>query len=151
VVLPGAAVWHPTWSAHATQMNWTARIMHRNRLATAAAYRAGKGVIASSLVHQLKHILSAHHLTATLWQAGIDQFLMGPGAWLGVDLTRARADGQAIVDRWNESTDQRGEALPAAKTKPLPLVRGAARSLATLVRPEHAPRVVYELPAPDVT
>src|SRR5699024_8062500 len=41
VVPVDASVWHPTWSAHATQMTWTARILHRNRLATAAAYGAG--------------------------------------------------------------------------------------------------------------
>lgn len=151
VVLPGAAVWHPTWSAHGTQMSWTARILHRNRLATAAAYQAGKGVIASSLVHQFKHILSGHHLTATLWQAGIDQFLMGPGAWLGVDLSRARADGQEIVDRWNENADKRGEALRPTEPTTLSLLRGTARSVANLVRPAHAPRVVYELPAGEVT
>src|SRR5699024_7282298 len=37
-VLPGTSVHHPPWTAFRTQMTWTARVLHRNRLAIAAAY-----------------------------------------------------------------------------------------------------------------
>ncbi|QGH70074.1 glycosyltransferase [Pseudactinotalea sp. HY158] len=151
VVPPGANVWHPTWNAFATQMSWTARILHRNRLATAAACGAGRGVIRSSLLHQGKHILAGHHLTATLWAAGIDQFLAGPGTWLGRDLTHARADGQRVVEGWNEDHLEVATDLAVTHAGPLPAARAAVRALANLVGPARPPRIVCELPADEVT
>lgn len=151
VVLPEARVWHPTWTAHATQMGWTARILHRNRLATAAAYGAGRGVIRSSLIHQLKHVFAGHHLTALLWQHGIDEFLSGPGTWLGCDVAYARARGQRIVEEWNERMGPLAEELAATRTRPLPMVHAGLRALINLLGPARSPRIVLELPAEDVT
>lgn len=148
-VIPGASVWHPTWGAHATQMSWTARIMHRNRLATAAAYGAGRGVIASSLLHQIKHILGGHYLTAQLWASGIDAFLCGPGSWLGTDLLRARSDGQVIVDAWNRDQP---EPPPANREGAMPVGTGALRAITRLLFGHRAGSpVVIEVPAADVT
>src|SRR5699024_10242168 len=99
-VLPGTSVHHPPWTAFRTQMTWTARVLHRNRLAIAAAYGAGRGVIASSLLHQVKHVLAGHLLTAELWEDAIDAMRAGPDAWMGRDLQRARDDGDRIVRAW---------------------------------------------------
>ncbi len=151
VVPVDASVWHPTWSAHATQMTWTARILHRNRLATAAAYGAGRGVLRSSLVHQIKHIVSGHHLTALLWEHGINEFLSGPGTWLGRDLPHARARGQRIVEEWNERIESRTEEIAATRTRPLSIAPAVLRALANLLGPGRSPRLVLELPAEDVT
>src|SRR5699024_11747707 len=103
VVLPRARVIRPTWGAYTAQMGWTARILHRNRLTSAAPHGAGRGVVVSSLLHQIKHILAGHHLTATLWSAGIDQFLAGRQEWLGRDLARSPQDGQGLVGRRNRN------------------------------------------------
>lgn len=147
VVLPGTSVRHPPWDAYRTQMSWTSRVLHRNRLATAAAYDAGRGVILSSLLHQFKHILSGHHLTATLWDHGIEAFLAGPSSWLGRDLERARADGQALVTRWNARNPRSASALPRRRSAPLPLAPALVRALLRFVRPDTAPRVVVAMTA----
>lgn len=150
-VLPGASVHHPTWSAHRTQMTWTARVMHRNRLATAAAHGAGRGVLAHSLLHQVKHVLAGHHLTARLWADGIDAVLEGPAAWLGGDLDRARAEGQRIVADWRSGQRARSAGLHATRTSPLPLPVGALRALARWAGRRTARPVVLSLPAEQLT
>lgn len=149
VVLPQARVIHPTWGAYKTQMGWTARILHRNRLTTAAAHGAGRGVVVSSLLHQIKHILAGHHLTATLWSAGIDQFLAGPQEWLGRDLARARQDGQELVDRWYRNHPERQAHPKATRPSSLPLGPALLRALVGLI-PLPRTRVVLHLPVDDV-
>lgn len=151
VVLPQARVTHPTWGAYKTQMDWTARILHRNRLATAAAYRAGEGVIVSSLAHQLKHILAGHYLTATLWAAGIDQFLSGPQQWLGSDLTHARSDGQAIAERWNHRYSSPEQPPTATHCAPLPLRRAVVRAVTGLLDARLRRRVVLHVGVSEVS
>lgn len=151
MVLPGASVTHPSWDAYRTQMSWSARILHRNRLATAAAHRAGRGVLADSLAHQLKHVLSGLHLTARLWDEGARAALAGPEAWLGRDLGTARADGQAVVDAWRERQRPRTEGLEPTRTTPFSLPAGALRALARVLSPVRAPRSVLEIPADEVS
>ncbi|MFE5774739.1 glycosyltransferase family 2 protein [Brachybacterium sp. NPDC056505] len=151
MVLPGASVTHPSWDAYRTQMSWSARILHRNRLATAAAHRAGRGVLADSLAHQLKHVLSGLHLTARLWDEGARAALAGPEAWLGRDLGTARADGQAVVDAWRERQRPRTESLEPTRTTPFSLPAGALRALARVLSPVRAPRSVLEIPADEVS
>ncbi|MGY5765524.1 glycosyltransferase [Brachybacterium sp. DNPG3] len=158
-VLPGTSVHHPPWNAHRTQMTWTARVLHRNRLATAAAYGASRGVLVSSLLHQIKHIVSGQHLTALLWEEGLDSFRAGPETWLGTDLGRARSDGQAVVDAWTAEQEAALETLPAREGRPallptrrhrLPLPRAAARAGLRLLRPDRPPRIVLAVPADEL-
>jgi galactofuranosylgalactofuranosylrhamnosyl-N-acetylglucosaminyl-diphospho-decaprenol beta-1,5/1,6-galactofuranosyltransferase len=151
LVLPGASVTHPSWDAYRTQMSWSARILHRNRLATAAASRAGRGVLAHSLLHQAKHVLSGLHLTALLWEAGARAALAGPEAWLGTDLERARGDGQEIVDAWRAAQAPRAAHLEPTREAPFPLAEGALRAAARLLRPARPPRTVLSLPASEVS
>ena len=147
-VLPGTAVHHPPWNAYRTQMTWTARVLHRNRLAIAAAYGAGRGVIGSSLIHQLKHILAGHLLTAELWEEGIAAFRAGPD-WLGSDLQHARTDGAQVVADWHERWGAAPELTPT-HASPLPLVPALLRALVRLVRRDGPPRVVLAVPADAV-
>lgn len=152
VVLPGTSVHHPPWTMYRTQMTWTARVLHRNRLATAAAHGSGRGVISSSLLHQGKHILSGLYLTTALWDHGIDSFLSGPESWLGRDLARARADGGAVIADWTaqEGVDwaatsggePAAEALGITRHRPLPLLPALTRATLRLLRPDRTPRLV---------
>jgi galactofuranosylgalactofuranosylrhamnosyl-N-acetylglucosaminyl-diphospho-decaprenol beta-1,5/1,6-galactofuranosyltransferase len=148
-VLPGTAVHHPPWTAYRTQMTWTARVLHRNRLAIAAAYDAGRGVIGSSLLHQAKHVLAGHLLTAELWEDGIDAVRAGPESWLGHDLQRARADGSRVVETWHRRNDLRTD-LPPTHDAPLPLPSALVRALARVLRPDGPARVVLAVPADDM-
>lgn len=95
--LPGSGVWHPTWAAKGTISSWSAWPLHRNRLATALAYGAGRGAVLDSLVHQVKHVMSLQYGTADLWDAAIGELLDGP-AWLFADLTAVRPRAQAVLD-----------------------------------------------------
>ena len=148
-VLPGTAVHHPPWTAYRTQMSWTARVLHRNRLAVAAAYGAGRGVIGSSLIHQLKHILAGHLLTAELWESGIDAVSAGPEAWMGQDLRTVRAESTEVLQRWHGEHD--AVAPPEATHQaPLPLPRALARAASRMLLPDRTPRVVLEVPATRV-
>ena len=132
-VLPGTSVRHPSWNAHRTQMAWPARILHRNRLTTAAVHGSGRRVVLSSLLHQFKHVLAGHHLTATLWESGIDSFLAGPESWLGSDIARARADSQQVVLAWR-ADHPLPDALPPA-TESLPgLLPCLLRAIVLLLR-----------------
>lgn len=160
VVLPGTSVHHPPWTMYRTQMTWTARVLHRNRLATAAAHGSGRGVIASSLLHQGKHILSGLHLTTALWDDGIGSFLAGPDSWLGRDLARARADGGKVIAEWTmqagadwttqagadwtarTDADRAAEPLAITRHRPLPLLPALARATLRLLRPDRPPRLV---------
>ena len=148
-VLPGTAVHHPPWTAYRTQMSWTARVLHRNRLAIAAAYGAGRGVIVSSLVHQLKHILSGHLLTAELWESGIAAVSAGPEAWLGHDLPRARRESTQVFDQWHREHDA-SLLVAATHEAPLPLPWGLARAAARMVLPDKPSRVVLAVKADEV-
>jgi galactofuranosylgalactofuranosylrhamnosyl-N-acetylglucosaminyl-diphospho-decaprenol beta-1,5/1,6-galactofuranosyltransferase len=152
-ILPGASVTHPTWDAVRTQMSFSARIMHRNRLAAAAAHGAGRGVIGSSLSHQLKHVLAGHELTAQLWADGIDAFLDGPTSWLGTDLERARPDGQRIIDRyWHHQEPLVAGLRPRrTRTRPLPPTRGTIRAVLRLAGPDRRPGKVLSLPTDEVS
>ena len=148
-VLPGTAVHHPPWTAYRTQMTWTARVLHRNRLAVAAAYGAGRGVLASSLLHQIKHVLAGHLLTAELWEEGIDAMRAGPGSWLGGDLEQARAAGARVVADWHRDHELATAPTPT-RHAPLPLVRGLARAGARLLRADRPPRVVLAVPMDEM-
>lgn len=130
MALPGTGVWHPTWGVQKTLTTWVAVLLHRNRLATAAAYGAGKGVIRDSFVHQIKHVLSLQYDVAELWAAGIDQFLDGP-EWLGTDLANARNAAQASVYQL-PTTEPRGD-IPERQS-PLRTRKGVLRAIAGTLR-----------------
>lgn len=95
--IPGTGTWHPTWAGLGTISSWSAWPLHRNRLATAAAYGAGRSVLVDSFVHQIKHVLSLQYDTVDLWDGALEQFLGGTD-WLTTDLRTVRGRGQQIVD-----------------------------------------------------
>ncbi|MDN6329915.1 MAG: glycosyltransferase [Brachybacterium sp.] len=148
-VLPGTSVHHPPWTAYRTQMTWTARVLHRNRLAIAAAYGAGRGVIASSLLHQVKHVLAGHLLTADLWEDAVDAMRAGPEAWMGNDLHRARADGERVVRAWHRDHDLPTGTAPTRRS-PIVLPAAVLRAVLRMLRGDRPPRTILALHADDV-
>src|SRR5699024_9349363 len=141
-------VHHPPWTAFRTQMTWTARVLHRNRLAIAAAYGAGRGVITSSLLHQVKHVLSGHLLTAELWEDAIDAMRAGPDAWMGRDLQRTRDDGERIVRAWHRDHDLPPE-TSATRGSPMALPVAVLRAVRRPVMPDRPPQAIVAAHAGD--
>jgi len=115
LTLPGFSVWSMSWASKGTSSSWSSWPEHRNRLATAAAYGAGRGVLVHSVAHQLKHVLSLQYATAELWNAALAELLDGPG-WLDADLTAVRPRAQALID-----------AMPSAPVVAVPTSTVAAR------------------------
>lgn len=145
--VPGIAVWHPTWAAKQTSLGWSSLPMHRNRLATAAAYRGGVGVLADSFVHQVKHVLSLQYTTAALWNRALEQLLEGPD-WLGNDLRDVREQAQRIVDDHTDDVPSRLTTDVAAVRRgdpgPGDLLRGAAGLLRPVGRRPRVRRVAAD-------
>ncbi len=135
--LPGFAVHHPTWATKGTSSSWSSWPLHRNRLATAAAYGGGRGVLADSFVHQVKHVLSLQYATAELWNAALAETLDGPG-WLDDDLTAVRPRAQALLDDAPPVPVvalPTPSATPAAGVTPVPPRKAAVRAVVGLLRP----------------
>lgn len=130
--VPGTGTWHPTWAGLGTISSWSAWPLHRNRLATAAAYRAGRSVLLDSFVHQIKHVLSLQYDTADLWDGALEQFLSGPD-WLITDLRTVRERGQQIVDAGQRNRGaQIGEGLEEAHGANVPISPDPGRLSAML-------------------
>lgn len=131
--LPGTGTWHPTWAAKGTISSWSAWPLHRNRLATAAAYGADRSVLRDSLVHQVKHVLSLQYDTADQWDAALAQLLDGPG-WLTSDLRTVRGRAQALLDAAPHGPDVDGSsARDVTAEAPRPAVAAALRAVVGLV------------------
>ena len=142
--VPGTGTWHPTWAAKGTNASWSALPLHRNRLATALAYGAGRSTVLDSLVHQVKHVLSLQYLSADLWDEAIVEVLGGP-AWLSADLRGVRPRAQSVVDAAPRARVVPGSVLGDAA--PLGAARGVLRALVGLVRPAGGRSVVEVAPA----
>ncbi len=163
--MPGTGAWHPTWAAKGTIASWAAWPLHRNRIATAAAYGAGRGVLVDSLLHQIKHVLSLQYGTADLWDAALAQMLSGPD-WLRQDLRATRDRAQAVLDaqptahagatpgvaRVRHSDRASAPDVVAASAVPSrsAVAVGALRAVAGLVRRTSA-RAVTRVTAPEFT
>ncbi|QFU99097.1 Galactofuranosylgalactofuranosylrhamnosyl-N-acetylglucosaminyl-diphospho-decaprenol beta-1,5/1,6-galactofuranosyltransferase [Luteimicrobium xylanilyticum] len=137
--VPGCAVWSMSWASKGTSASWSSWPMHRNRLATAAAYHAGPGVLVDSLLHQVKHVLSLQYATAELWNAALREFVSGPG-WLAADLTLVRPRAQALIDAMpSPPVPAPGGVAGSTGTPPLGRPRAAVRAVAGLFRPADTP------------
>jgi galactofuranosylgalactofuranosylrhamnosyl-N-acetylglucosaminyl-diphospho-decaprenol beta-1,5/1,6-galactofuranosyltransferase len=121
VTLPGTAVYHPAWDDKGTLNSWVAFPLHRNRLATAAAYGAGRGVIVSSLAHQVKHALRGARVTLRAWNAAAREVAAGP-EWLAEDLAAFRQRAQRVVAgaQVQAGRDGAGAGKPSRRWRDLP-------------------------------
>jgi galactofuranosylgalactofuranosylrhamnosyl-N-acetylglucosaminyl-diphospho-decaprenol beta-1,5/1,6-galactofuranosyltransferase len=153
--VPGTGCWHPTWAAKGTISTWSAWPLHRNRLATAAAYGGGRGVLADSLAHQVKHVLSLQYDTADLWDRALGQVTEG-SQWLESAWRDTRSQAEAVLAA--SASDGSSSGIPAPRALPdgrdaavrggLGLILGASRSVLGLFRPARV-RTVVEVAATE--
>ena len=80
VTLPGAAIWHMSWSDKDDAIDWQAYFHLRNRLVVAAMHWDGdvRGLLRSTLKATLKHLLCLEYSTVAIQNRAIDDFLAGP-------------------------------------------------------------------------
>lgn len=150
-VLPGTGVQHPRWDTTSTLWSWSGPLAQRNRLAVAASRGASRGVLASSLAHQFKHVLSLQYDVAESWNAA--GCAAGDPAWFGADLLSARDWATRTWRRAHEETER--TAASASTDGPAKAVRdwraarnsSALRALGVLLAPRRLAREVREVPA----
>ena len=150
-VAPGTGVWHPTWATKGTLSSWAAMPLHRNRLATAAAYGANRSVLVDSVAHQVKHILSLQYDVADLWDAGLAEVLTGPG-WLDGGWASTRERAERVLAASPAGTGPR-PADPSTAGRPTTRVvagrpASVARSIVGVFRTTRI-RDVAAIPAPE--
>ncbi|RBY89838.1 glycosyltransferase [Blastococcus sp. TF02A-26] len=81
VTLPGAAVWHLSWSDKDDEAGWQAYFHTRNRLVAAAlhsSFERGGRLLLDTLKHDLRRLLVLQYATTALRHRGYEDFLAGP-------------------------------------------------------------------------
>ncbi|WNV74784.1 glycosyltransferase [Geodermatophilus sp. DSM 44513] len=79
--LPGAAVWHLSWSDKDDTAGWQAYFHTRNRLVAAALhtqYKHGGSLLRDTFKFDLKFLIMLQYATAALHHRAYDDFLAGP-------------------------------------------------------------------------
>jgi galactofuranosylgalactofuranosylrhamnosyl-N-acetylglucosaminyl-diphospho-decaprenol beta-1,5/1,6-galactofuranosyltransferase len=79
--LPGAAVWHLSWSDKDDTAGWQAYFHTRNRLVAAALhtqYKHGGNLLRDTFKFDLKFLIMLQYATAALHHRAYDDFLAGP-------------------------------------------------------------------------
>ncbi|MFC8681034.1 glycosyltransferase [Microbacterium ureisolvens] len=80
VTLPGAALWHMPWTAKDDGLDWQAYFQLRNRLVAALIHagRRGSGVIGSSFLQDINHLLCAQYGSVVVRNQALRDILDGP-------------------------------------------------------------------------
>jgi galactofuranosylgalactofuranosylrhamnosyl-N-acetylglucosaminyl-diphospho-decaprenol beta-1,5/1,6-galactofuranosyltransferase len=79
--LPGAAVWHLSWSDKDDTAGWQAYFHTRNRLVAAALHsphKRGKNLLRDTFKFDLKFLIMLQYATAALHHRAYEDFLAGP-------------------------------------------------------------------------
>lgn len=98
VTLPGSAVWHVPWTEKDDGLDWQAYHHQRNRWLVGllySPYRRGGALWRTSLLMDLKHLLSLQYSVVTLRQLAIDDLLSGP-AHLHATMGKRAAEARRI-------------------------------------------------------
>lgn len=115
--LPGAAVWHLSWSDKDDTAGWQAYFHTRNRLVAAALhspYKRGKNLLRDTFKFDLKFLIMLQYATAALHHRAYDDFLAGPEA-LFPKLPTALP---TALEHQGDYPD--GQVLPSSSDLPLP-------------------------------
>jgi galactofuranosylgalactofuranosylrhamnosyl-N-acetylglucosaminyl-diphospho-decaprenol beta-1,5/1,6-galactofuranosyltransferase len=130
VSLPGAAVWHITWTDKNDALDWQIYFHERNRIITAllhSVYQRGGHVITESQGIDFKHLLSMQYYTEAARLKAQEDVLRGPGVLhgeIGTKLPELRALTKAFDD---SVTKKDASQFPSVRiTKPPRKGRGFA-------------------------
>jgi galactofuranosylgalactofuranosylrhamnosyl-N-acetylglucosaminyl-diphospho-decaprenol beta-1,5/1,6-galactofuranosyltransferase len=132
--LPGAAVWHLSWSDKDDTAGWQAYFHTRNRLVAAALHtphKRGNRLLVDTFKFDLKFLIMLQYATAALHHRAYDDFLAGPDA-LFPKLPTALP---TALEHQGDYPD--GRVLPSSSDLPLPSLGAtkAERYLTPPVRP----------------
>jgi galactofuranosylgalactofuranosylrhamnosyl-N-acetylglucosaminyl-diphospho-decaprenol beta-1,5/1,6-galactofuranosyltransferase len=166
--LPGAAVWHLSWSDKDDTAGWQAYFHTRNRLVAAALhsqYKRGGTLLRDTFKFDLKFLIMLQYATAALHHRAYDDFLAGPERLfpiLPTALPMARKhqgdypDGQVIGSSSDlplpSMSGVKAERFMKPPTNPLTIGRTLLAALAHNVRrpkPEAAERPQLNISAQD--
>nr|WP_283774958.1 glycosyltransferase [Brachybacterium equifaecis] len=104
VSLPGAGVWHVSWSDKDDALDWQAYFHERNRLITAllhSPYPRGGRIVRESAFGDIKHTISMQYYTETARLLAQKDVMEGPEglhAQIGTKLPEIRALAQRFED-----------------------------------------------------
>jgi galactofuranosylgalactofuranosylrhamnosyl-N-acetylglucosaminyl-diphospho-decaprenol beta-1,5/1,6-galactofuranosyltransferase len=164
VTLPGAAIWHLSWSDKDDSTDWQAYFHGRNRLVVSSMYggQDSASAICRHNIHEdLLHLLKMEYSAVALHIKAYEDFLAGPDRMveeLPTVLAKVRAeqsnyvDGQVIT---GEAPDpERGavalEPLSRIPVGKLPIARAGLRAVRHNLRPGSGKdRPEIEIPARD--
>ncbi|GAB2547145.1 glycosyltransferase [Brachybacterium huguangmaarense] len=142
VSLPGAGVWHISWTDKDDLVGWQAYFHERNRIITAllhSPYERGGRVVRESQYMDVKHLISMQYFTETGRLMAQRDVLRGPGelhAEIGTKLPEIRAMAKEFDDaRLRPDADEYPEVhvdKPPRRGRPYSQPRRAALPLWTV-------------------
>ncbi|CAN5205992.1 glycosyltransferase [soil metagenome] len=152
--LPGAAIWHLSWTDKDDATDWQAYFHVRNRIVAAALhtrYRRGGALIRDNLKYDLKYLLMLQYSTVALRHLAIEDLLRGQDALfdlLTTALPTIREQRAEFLDGQvrDSSSDFPLPSMDAARaerflkppTNPVTIARGVAGALAHNLLPTDA-------------
>ncbi|WP_370645940.1 glycosyltransferase [Brachybacterium sp. ACRRE] len=121
VSLPGAAVWHITWTDKSDALDWQVYFHERNRIITAllhSVYERGGHVITESQSIDFKHMISMQYYTESARLMAQEDVLRGPDGLhdqIGTKLPELRAMAKQYDDSATLTDAQQFPAVRMAK------------------------------------
>jgi len=134
VSLPGAAVWHVSWTDKDDAVDWQAYFHERNRLIAAllhSPYAMGGRMLRESLTIHTKHVVSMQYYAAEAVLRAISDVLAGPGHLHALLPTRT-AEIRAMKDEFTDAQlSKRIADFPPARRKKPPKRQDAVKMPST--------------------
>jgi galactofuranosylgalactofuranosylrhamnosyl-N-acetylglucosaminyl-diphospho-decaprenol beta-1,5/1,6-galactofuranosyltransferase len=167
VTLPGAAIWHLSWTDKDDATDWQAYFHARNQLIVAALHsplKRAEDIVRENVRADIRHLFRLEYSAVALHLKAYRDFLAGPqelfrqlpGVLAEVRAERARySDGQVITERARIPLPQMGQDATEGMVHPpvakRAIARAALQALRNNVRPvqDAAGRPQVELPARD--
>ncbi len=122
VSLPGAAVWHVSWTDKDDAVDWQAYFHERNRLIAAllhSPYAKGGRMLRESLTIHTKHVVSMQYYASEAVLQALEDVLEGPSRLHGMLATRT-AEIRALKDQFTDArvSSSIADFPPARRKKP---------------------------------
>lgn len=139
VTLPGACVWHMSWTDKDDTIDWQAYYHHRNRVLVAlmySPYPRGGSMLPELMATSVRHLISMQYYAQSLRNEAVRDLLTGPGhlhATIGTKLAQLRAaqadfpdavyepDPDAYPTPWMPKPSRKGPSPKRPRIRQLPL------------------------------